>query len=360
MGLCLRDAAKESIKLNNSATSQLKLIIPLKRIKKILLAVFTLALATFLLYWCFRQIDLKLFREELFRAQPLLLLLGLLSVSTIIFSNAAQWQKLLPASRPVHFRALAEIVSISLMAANTVPWGHATAIYLLGRVRHVGHTLALSVMTLDQLFGGLSKAMVYIFVIVIAPLPLWLERAGMTFAAVVVCFYIILIILAHWHREIRVSEQKRSGWWGRLTKLFIEWAHYLQAVRDWRRKAAGIGYGLLMRLGEALAIYCVQWAFGVQLPFWSAWFVVMAINLAIMFPVTPGNLGVYEATVFFVYKSLGIEPTLAMTMAVFIHVLYLIPMVIPGYILMVRKGIRMAQVLESTEATSLLSRDAAP
>lgn len=360
MGLCLRDAEQESADPIEVVTSQPNLIILLKRIKKILLAVLTLAIATFLLYWCFREIDLKLFWEELFHARPLFLLLGLLSIGTIIFSNAAQWQILLPSTKPVRFLALAEVVSISLMTANTIPWGHAAAIYFLGRVRNVGHTVALSVMTLDQLFGGLSKAMVYVFVIVIAPLPLWLERAGLSFTAVVVCLYVVLVVLSHRHRELKVAEKRQSGWWGRLIKLFFEWAHYLQAVRDWRCKVGGIGYGLLMRAAEALAIYCVQWAFGAHLPFWAAWFVVMAINLAIMVPITPGNLGVYEATVFFVYKSLGVEATLAMTMALFTHVLYLIPMVIPGYLLMVRKGIHMAQVLESTEATSLLPQDTVP
>jgi len=321
------------------------------------MALFTLAIATFLLYWCFRQIDLQLFWKELFHAHPLFLLLGLLSIASIIISNAAQWRVLLPANRKARFHEMAEVVSLSLMTANTVPWGHAAAVYFLGRVRGVGHTLALSVLTLDQLFGGLSKVLVYVFVLAVVPLPTWLERTAMSFVTVVLSFYVILLFLANRHRELKVSEKHKSDWWGRLVRIFVEWAHYLHAVRDWRRKGAGIGYGLLMRCGEALAIYCVQWAFGVELPFWSAWFLVMAINLAIMFPVTPGNLGVYEATVFYVYKSLGIEPTLAMTLAVFTHMIYLIPAVIPGYILMMRRGVHMSQVLASPDTKSLFTQD---
>lgn len=329
----------------------------MKRIQKILLALFTLSIATFLLYWCFRQIDLALFWKELVNAHPLFLALGLLAVASIIFSNAAQWQVLLPAKRQVGYGKLAEVVSISLMTANTVPWGHAAAIYFLGRIATVGHTMALSVLTLDQLFGGLSKAMVYLFVILTVSLPSWLEHTALSFVVLVSSFYIILLILAHRHREPKNFEQRKVGLWHRLVKIFVEWAHYLHAVRDWRRKLGGIGYGLLMRGGEGLAIYCIQWAFGVDLPLWSAWYVVMAVNLAIMIPVTPGNLGVYEATVFYVYKSLGVEPTVAMTMAVFSHMIYLIPMVIPGYLFMVRKGVRMSQVLESAETKSLLSQD---
>jgi len=320
-----------------------------KSIKRIIVALLMCSVATFLLYWCFRQINFDLFWQELLRVNSALLIVGMAVVFTVVFSNAAQWRIFLNEKRRPPYRRLVKIVSISMMLANTVPWGHAAAVYLLGRIKKVGHTVALSVLTLDQLMGGLSKVIVYSAVIYWVPLPVWLTRAILVFIVGMCVLYVFLLVMAYRYRDASVlSAEKPRNLWQRFLKIVTEWAHHLHAVRNVRAKFAGIGYALLMRTAEALAIYCVQWAFGLQLPLWSAWLLVTAINLATMVPVTPGNLGVYEATVFYIYKYIGVEPTQAMTLAVFHHLVYLIPLVLPGYFLMIKSGIRVSRVLQQS------------
>ena len=274
----------------------------LGRGNKILLASLMVAVSTFLLYWCFRQIDLDLFWRDLFRINPLYLLAGLLAVFALILAYAAQWRVFIPIDRRPPYKKLLEAACITMMMANTVPWGHAVAVYLLGRLEKVSHTLALSVLTLDQLMGGVAKVFLYLTVAWLVPLPVWLGTAIRVFSAAVAVFYLVLLCFAFRHRDLGLQPvQRRHNLWNRLWRIVAEWAHHLHAIRNIREAAGGLAYALLMRVGEAAAIYVVQLGFGLDLPFWAPWLLVTAINLATMFPITPGNLGIFEATVFYIY-----------------------------------------------------------
>ena len=86
-----------------------------------------------------------------------------------------------------------------------------------------------------------------------------------------------------------------------------------------------------MKLGEASAIWAIQKGFGLDLPIWSVLLILSALNLTTIVPLAPGNLGVYEATVFFIYQYLGIEPEQAIALALTQHLCFLLPLAGTGY-----------------------------
>jgi len=90
-------------------------------------------------------------------------------------------------------------------------------------------------------------------------------------------------------------------------------------------------------LGEASAIWSIQKGFGVDLPIWSILLILAALNLTTIIPLTPGNLGVYEATVFFIYQHLGIEPEQAIALALTQHLCFLLPLAGTGYVYILTK-----------------------
>ena len=68
---------------------------------------------------------------------------------------------------------------------------------------------------------------------------------------------------------------------------------------------------------------CVQQAFGLDLPLYAPLLVVASLDLATMISITPGHLGIFEATLFFIYQYLGLGPTEAMILALFDHLVFL-------------------------------------
>ncbi len=86
-----------------------------------------------------------------------------------------------------------------------------------------------------------------------------------------------------------------------------------------------------MKAMELAAIVAVQHAFGVSLSFAGTVLVLAAVILGTMIPITPGNLGTYEASAFVAYRYLGIAPEVALGLAVVQHLCFIVPSVGVGY-----------------------------
>jgi uncharacterized membrane protein YbhN (UPF0104 family) len=68
--------------------------------------------------------------------------------------------------------------------------------------------------------------------------------------------------------------------------------------------------------------------------------VVAALGLSTLIR-TPGNLGVYEATVLLIYSSLGVPPALGLAAAVLQHFAALVPRLGGGLIVLAARGSRV-------------------
>ena len=93
-----------------------------------------------------------------------------------------------------------------------------------------------------------------------------------------------------------------------------------------------MGYVLAMKAVEACAIAAVQRAFGVDIGVAGTILVLAAVILGSMIPVSPGNLGTYEASVFLTYRYLGVAPELAMSLALVQHLCFMLASVGIGYL----------------------------
>jgi uncharacterized membrane protein YbhN (UPF0104 family) len=266
-------------------------------------------LATTLLVACARTIDWTRAAEVLGNAH-----LGWIGVAValnaaILVCWAAFWRALLPdGEAPLGYRRMFEIVATASSLMNTVPFGggHASSIVLLMRRGGTTQRGALSVLALDQLGEGVTKVSLFLLVAMLLPLPVWM-KAGVTTASLVVsAWFITLVVASRWARELEI-------------------------LRHWRRSLAALACVVTMKAVEALAIAAVQRAFGVQVSAGGTLLVLAALILGTMLPVAPGNLGTYEASVFLVYRYLGVSPEQALTLAVVEHLCFLLPSAGIGY-----------------------------
>lgn len=229
----------------------------------------------------------------------------------ILVCWAAFWRALLPAGeKPVGYRRMFEIVAAASSLMNTVPFGggHASSVVLLVRRGGVTQRGAFSVLALDQLGEGVTKVSLFVLVALLLPLPAWM-RAGVATASLVVAgWFVTLMVASRWARELEV-------------------------LRHWRRSLGALACVIAMKGVEALALAAVQRAFGVPISAGGTLLVLAALILGTMLPVAPGNLGTYEASVFLVYRYLGVSPEQALALAVVEHVCFLLPSVGVGYAL---------------------------
>lgn len=317
------------------------------RLHKVLSSGGMILVATFLLFLCFRQVDFSVFWRELLQMNPYYPFLALIILTAILWLKAIQWKFFLPVNSAISLTTVFEVIAIMIMMANTLPWGQTFAIYHLGTRLKTGKTIALSVMTLDQVATGFAKLTVFLLTAFLTPLPVWMKRGTILTIVSVIGSYLILLYLSYRHQDFREMHSPSSHkMWHRIAHHVSKWAHHLHTLRDYKKIFWAVFLALVVKLCEVSAIYFVQKGFGLSLPWWSALFVIAGLNLATSVPVVPGNLGVYEATAFFIYRHLGIEPSQAMSLALFQHLMYLLPLVLPGYWITMKMGIRSEKLRE--------------
>ena len=248
---------------------------------------------------------------------------------------AAEWRVLAPSSSPVSYGRMFEIVSVTASVLNTIPFfaGETSAFALLVTRGAMPAAAAASVLALDQLLVGVGKVAVIAGAAALATLPMWLRAGVLAFCVAVAVLACVLLVLAHrWDpdRDAGVAESRVA----RMRAFVAGLGRHFDALRSAHRTTRAIALALLKKAAELTAILAVQAAFGATPSFAAAFTILAALGLSTIVPVTPANIGVYEATVFAVYRYLGVPTDAALAMAAAQHLCFLLPFVSVGYLML--------------------------
>lgn len=305
-----------------------------------------LVVSTGILAWGVGTLDTAAVAAALLGTNPLWLLPALVLNLSTVFLWATLWHLLLPPRSRIPRRRMLGVTSVMAMVANTVPLmvGHATGTLLLARQDGVGEGAALSVLAQDQLLEGMAKLMLLAAVAWVAPLPEPLRRGGFGVAVGVILLLLVLVLLSTWEARTRpaVAGGGEPGpmAWGtdapRGPAAFLVFLRNASRNLMVFRRPAIFGGGLLlavsMKAAEALAILCAARAVGLEVAPWQVLPVLGAVSLAGMVPVAPGNLGVYEGAAFWAWRWMGVDPETAAAVALLQHLVYLLPVVGSGWV----------------------------
>jgi len=211
---------------------------------------------------------------------------------------------------------------------------------LFARLAKIQHSVALSVLALDQMLEGIVKVVVLTLATSFSPLPQQMEESIQIFIMLIVLFIVILFYAAYKIPKVENLDEKFSpSLLFRFKNFVSQWAGHLEILRDYRVFSAGLFLALLMMVLQALGIWATQMSLGQELPFWTTILVMAALNLATIFPITPGNFGTYEATAFLIYKFSGLPPEIALSLAFLQHICFLVPMAGTGWIVLLIRSL---------------------
>ena len=316
------------------------ILVPSPKQKKILLLI-AWGFATYLLFLCFREIELEQAWNNIKQVHPLWLFLGVTGHFLIFIFWAKQWIVFLPGKASITFKEMFEVNALMSTAMNILPFpgGHAFGVFLLAKKEGVGHSAALSVMSLDQLTEGIAKMTVLLIVSWLTPLPPLMKKGILGLIVIIFLFMSVLLFFSfrfHNYKKIGVGSGRTLK--ERAVNFVSRWGHQLEGLRNFQTFFYGVILAYGMKLGEAAAIWGIQKGFGVDLPIWSVLLILAALNLTTIIPLAPGNIGVYEATVFFIYQHLGIGPEQAIALALIQHLCFLLPLAGTGYIYTLTKN----------------------
>jgi uncharacterized membrane protein YbhN (UPF0104 family) len=305
-----------------------------------LLRLAALAVVVGLAVMAVRHLSLARVAAELAVARPGWIALALLSFVAILPLWALQWRVLAPAVPRPSVPTMLGVIAMTSTVLNTAPLlvGEAAGIYFLVTEAGLTRAAALSVLAMDQLFVGLAKLCVLAGAAATVALPLWMARGALGLAGGVTVLLLVVAAAAWYAGRLSTSALGRALPL-RLTRVAEAAGAALAPIRSPSRSGAALALALGKKLAEALAILCVQRAFGVSLAPESALLVLAAANLATLLPIVPGNLGVYEAAVVLAYSYLGVPPERALGIALVQHACYFAALALPGYRWLARRAV---------------------
>jgi len=246
---------------------------------------------------------------------------------------AAEWRLLAGAAR-VGFGRMFEIVAVTASILNTIPFlaGEASAVALLIGRAGLPRGAALSVLAMDQLLVAFVKLVALALAAWLAPLPDWMRAGLWSLVLAFAAMLLALIPLAHqWQRLQGVFLRRPTAMRTFLARL-CAWGEHLDVLRAPGRIARAAIIALTKKGAELGAILALQAAFGLDVSVPAAALVLAALSLSTLVPVAPANLGVYEATVFAMYRYLGVPADTALGIVIVQHVCFLLPSLSTGYV----------------------------
>ena len=309
--------------------------------KKIFFILIWLIVAYFF-YEFFKTVDFNQAWKEIEKASAGWLVAAFLFNLLILLVWTSLWSVLIPKAIFVPFPNLLQANSFMSTSCNSLPFpgGHAVGLVLFARLAQIQHSVALSVLALDQMMEGIVKVVVLILAASFSPLPEQMEQGIQVFIVLIFLFIAIMFWAAYKIPKVKNSDEKFSfSLLFRFKKFVSQWAGHLEILRDYRVFSSGLFLALVMMVLQALGIWATQMSLGQELPFWTTILVMAALNLATIFPITPGNFGVYETTAFLIYKFSGLSPEMALSLAFLQHICFLVPMAGTGWVVLLIRSL---------------------
>lgn len=229
-----------------------------------------------------------------------------------------QWWLLAPPAHRPSFARMAQVTALSQTANTSVPMAGAVAAvgFLIVRGR-MSPGAATSLYAVDQLVTGFAKVGILALAGALAPVPDWFRTALISLSVAMAVFTVALIAAAHGGDAVR-----RLGTRFGAERLAGIVAGVIDHLEPMRRPSVGLtatALAFVKKAIEVMGALAVQVAVGMEPSLTGAIVVTAAIGLATMAPISPGHIGVYEATVIFAYQYLGVPLPLAAAAALIQH-----------------------------------------
>jgi len=182
------------------------------------------------------------------------------------------------------------------------------------------------------------------FVLATAPLPQWAVRTIELFVVVGLVLFVLALLIA---RRRGASALDGLG----PVRRIIEMARQgLSVMHEPLAAAIAVAYQFVGWALQLLAVYTAMRAFGIHAPLSAAGLVLLLMNVAILFPLWPGNVGLYQAAVAAPLLSYGVATARGVAFGVGLQAIEASVGIGLGMIFLAREGLSYAILKEMPEA----------
>jgi uncharacterized protein (TIRG00374 family) len=266
--------------------------------------------------------------------------------------------------RPVPFDRLLQVTVVGFMSGLFIP--RASEIvrpYLVTRSHGIKTTAGFATVVLERVVDLITVLALFFLYLYVLPLPAEqrlgplsiLKTAGLGAAALAGT---ALVVLGAFHfqaeRAMRIIDRVLA--WlpsrigsplGQMARSFSDGLLVLQAPMP---HLLWIGVqSVVLWLTIALSVYSASQAFGLALPFRSAFLILGFLTVGVAIP-TPGMVGgFHQAYRIALTEGFGVDPSVAAAAGLTLHAVTNLPVLIVGLLWLSREGLTLGKVQEITD-----------
>lgn len=270
----------------------------------------------------FRHVDLRAAVAALRRADPALLTAAALVNLATILAQGQRLHALVRALAPVSRRDAAEAVSLGFAGSQVLParGGEVVKLTFLSRATSVSSPVLVGLITLENVLNAGGLLLVALAVTFASTVPEWVRKLAVLGA---LGFPAALALIYRWRPG--VVDPARHRVIAALQRLRNQLHEGFTPARRPRVLGTAFAWTVLSWALELATAMLTLAAFHTGEGMVTALVLMLGVNAAILLPVTPGQIGVYEATATLVLKQAGMPASTAVVVALFYHLVHMVP-----------------------------------
>lgn len=281
------------------------------------------------------------------------LALGLVLAGAL--ARAARWKLLYhPDQKKLNFLRLTEVLFISQMLniVSPVRLGEVARIHFMGHLEARSRAHTLGTIVVEKWLDILTLLILMLLVPVSVSLPAWFQDSKGSLAAIAIAFFGATLILSFGKGRLLVSLEKTSrflpeNWRARLRQAVSLALGSLDVLRSPWVGFRLQGWSLLIWFLGVLVNYVVFLALGLSLPFAAALFLLVVLQVGVVVPSAPGELGVFNYLCILALAPFGVEKSMALIYSVLLYLVGFGPVLLLGVSFIWWEGIREQRALSA-------------
>ncbi|GAB4499062.1 MAG: hypothetical protein OHK0052_13430 [Anaerolineales bacterium] len=284
------------------------------------------------LWLAIRAVDLAQVFAALQAANWLWVIAALLSVCLNVAAKVIRWRVLLGQSG---LRTRWRDLLAALLVGQTLNWmlpgraGDLSRAYTIGRLG-AGSTFTLGTDALEKVFDTVAYALLFLFLLIVLPLPAWMADSGLTFGLLSVLMVGGVLLVAFFPAAIANLLSRLTLWLPEKIQL-----GFLQRLRAGFNSLAVIRqrapliqiafWTLLVWITALLNNALILQALAIHTPWTASLAVLVVLQAGISLPSSPGRIGVFQYLCILALAWFDVSQTDGLTYGILLQAVVFLP-----------------------------------
>jgi hypothetical protein len=314
-----------------------------------------LAVALGLLFLSFYKTNLRELWETLSRINPLLLLGALGSSVLMNWAKGMRWREIMMGVKKISKSRIFALFHVGQMINLSLPalTGQAARVVMLSKQENLSKTFGFTTVVMEVLFDGISLIILMYVSSFIFSFPPWVRKAEIYAALALAVLLLVLTLILRNQRALayfgKTKIRRRfPRLYEHLHRISVSVSAGLHTLKSPVQILKVSAFSILVWVFHVgIAIMLVK-AFDLNVPAWAGVVIIIINSVALMIPLTPGNIGSFQIAVIAALAMFRVPKSEAAAFSIVMHFMDIAPVFAIGIVVLFTNQLTFARLRQET------------